>query len=192
MESVFDKLRGNNEEGGKVSQGISDFFYDVKEHKGTYRSILITSPIAGILLSGVEFYSKAAEGGYSVAQNNLGWMYANGCGTEQNYEKAIEWYKKSAENGYKKAYNGIAWTLHLSGRYEEALPWAEKAVAAFPETPYIIDTLASVYQDLGRYDEALEEFELCLKLKHEQNESDDSIHQTEEKIATLKELMKNG
>lgn len=119
-------------------------------------------------------------------------MYANGCGTEQNYEKAIEWYKKSAENGYKKAYNGIAWTLHLSGRYEEALPWAEKAVAAFPETPYIIDTLASVYQDLGRYDEALEEFELCLKLKHEQNESDDSIHQTEEKIATLKELMKNG
>lgn len=52
MESVFDKLRGNNEEGGKVSQGISDFFYDVKEHKGTYRSILITSPIAGILLSG--------------------------------------------------------------------------------------------------------------------------------------------
>ena len=140
----------------------------------------------------LEFYSKAAEGGYSVAQNNLGWMYANGCGTEQNYEKAIEWYKKSAENGYKKAYNGIAWTLHLSGRYEEALPWAEKAVAAFPETPYIIDTLASVYQDLGRYDEALEEFELCLKLKHEQNESDDSIHQTEEKIATLKELMKNG
>ena len=139
-----------------------------------------------------ELYLKASEGGNSVAQDNLGWMYANGCGTEQNYEKAIEWYKKSAENGYEKANNGVAWYLHLTGKYKEALPWAEKAVAAFPETPYIIDTLATVYQDLGRYDEALVEFELCLKLKHEQNESDDSIHQTEEKITTLKELMKNG
>ena len=35
MESVFDRLRGNNEEGGKISQGISDFLYDVKEHKAT-------------------------------------------------------------------------------------------------------------------------------------------------------------
>ena len=76
------------------------------------------------------------------------------------------------------------------GKYNEALPWAEKAVAAFPVTPYIIDTLASVYQDLGRYDEALEQFELCLKLKHGQNASHDSIRETEEKITALKALMK--
>lgn len=52
MESVFDRLRGNNEEGGKISQGISDFFYDVKEHKTTYKSLIIVSPIGGILTSG--------------------------------------------------------------------------------------------------------------------------------------------
>ena len=53
MDSIFDRMLGRgNEEGGKVSQGISDFFYDVKEHKKIYRSIIITSPIAGIMLSG--------------------------------------------------------------------------------------------------------------------------------------------
>ena len=52
MESMFDRLKGNNEEGGKISQGISDFLYDVKEHKTTYKSLLIFSPIGGILTSG--------------------------------------------------------------------------------------------------------------------------------------------
>jgi tetratricopeptide (TPR) repeat protein len=100
-------------------------------------------------------------------------------------------YKKSAEQGYKEAFNGLAWTYHLLGKYEEALPWAEKAIAAFPNTPYIIDTLASVYQDLGRYDDALEQFELCLKLYKEQ-ENSEGINKTDTKIAELKELMKNG
>ena len=74
-------------------------------------------------------------------------------------------------------------------RYEEALPWAEKAVSAFPDTAYIIDTLATVYQGLGRYDEAMEQFKLCLKLKEEQNEPEESINETKEKIADLKKLM---
>ena len=139
-----------------------------------------------------EWYLKAAEQGDDVAQNNLGWMYANGCGTKQDYEKAIEWYKKSAEQNYKKAYNELAWHFHLTGKYDEALPWAEKAVDAFPENTNNIDTLACVCQDLGRYNEALEQFELCLKLQHEQNATEDDVHETEEKIASLKNLMKTN
>ena len=61
---------------------------------------------------------------------------------------------------------------------------------AFPNNPGIIDTLATVYQGLGRYDEALEQFELCLKLQKEQGASEDSIHETEEKIKELKKQMK--
>ena len=76
------------------------------------------------------------------------------------------------------------------GKYEDALPWAEKAVVASPNNPEIIDTLATVYQGLGRYDEAMEQFELCLKLKKEQEASEESIHETEEKIGELKALMK--
>jgi TPR repeat protein len=136
--------------------------------------------------------NKSAKQGYKDSMYGLGWMYGSGKGVEKDYSKAIEWYQKAAEQGYENAYNGLAWNLHLTGRYKEALPWAEKAVAAFPETPYVIDTLASVYQDLGRYDESLEQFELCLKLKKEQNASEERIHETETKIASLKELMKNG
>ena len=76
------------------------------------------------------------------------------------------------------------------GKYHDALTWAEKAVAASPNIPEIIDTLATVYQGLGRYDEAMEQFELCLKLEKEQEASEESIHETEEKIAELKALMK--
>ena len=85
----------------------------------------------------------------------------------------------------------MSWYLHILGKYDEALPWAEKAAEAFPQNPNIIDTLASVYQDLGRYDDALEQFELCLKLYKEQ-ENSEGINKTDTKIAELKELMKNG
>ena len=132
------------------------------------------------------------------AYGNVSRIYMKLCDYEQTFnylKKAIAIFEKQLGANHQhtaNAYNELAWDLHLTGRSEEALPWAEKAVAVFPKTPYIIDTLASVYQDLCRYDEALEQFDLCLKLKHEQKESDDNIHETEDKIAALKELMKNG
>ena len=88
-------------------------------------------------------------------------------------------------------FSNIAWTYHLLGKYEDALTWAEKAVKAYPSKPHIIDTLASVLQDLKRFDDALEQFEHCLKLYKDQ-ENSEGINRTEAKIARLKELMKNG
>ena len=108
------------------------------------------------------------------------------------YRKALEIREKALgaeHSGTASSYNNIAWTYHLMGKYEEALSWAEKAVAAFPNNPGVFDTLATVYQGLGRYDEAMEQFELCLKLYKEQ-ENSEGIQRTEEKIASLKELMK--
>jgi tetratricopeptide (TPR) repeat protein len=75
------------------------------------------------------------------------------------------------------------------GKYEESLPWAEKTVEVSPEDPDVIDSLATVYQDLGRYDEALEKFWLFLKLYKEQDDPEE-IQETKSKIAELKELMK--
>ena len=138
----------------------------------------------------VELFKKAADLGDEVAQYNLASRYYWGNGVEQNYSIAAEWYQKSAENDYEEAYNELAWTLHLLGKYTEALPWAEKAVAAFPEETNNIDTLACVYEDLGRNQEALEQFEVCLKLLKEQNGPEERIKETEDKIAALKELMK--
>jgi TPR repeat protein len=45
----------------------------------------------------LEWFRKAADQGYAVAQCNLGFMYANGFGVEKNDEKALEWCRKAAE-----------------------------------------------------------------------------------------------
>ena len=116
----------------------------------------------------MKYDRKAAEQGDARGQSALGFMYENGHGVEQDYGTAVEWYRKAAEQGFERAFNELAWICHLLGKYEEALPWAEKAVAAFPDDANVIDTLATVLQGLGRYDEALEQFELCLKLYKEQ------------------------
>ena len=134
----------------------------------------------------IEWYSKAAEQGDSQAQINLGYMYCEGKGVEQDYGKAIEWYSKAAEQGNKRALNSLAWIYHLMGDYEKALPWAEKAIEARPDDPNVIDTLATVYEDLNRYDEALVQFERCLKL-YEENGDEEGKQRTIEKIKALKE-----
>lgn len=136
-----------------------------------------------------ELYLKSAQNDDSIAQYRLGLLYDWGLGVIKDINNAIKWYQKSAENGYEKAFNGLAWSLHLLGCYVDALPWAEKAVAAFPENTNNIDTLACVYEDLGRNKEALEQFELCLKLLKEQKCPEERIKETEEKIAALKKLM---
>lgn len=128
---------------------------------------------------------------------NIGLVYSD----VNNYQKALDYYKKAMfilkkVLGEKHpdtawSYNEIAWTYHLMGKYEEALPWAEKAAASFHDKAHIIDTLATVYQGLGRYDEAMAQFELCLKL-YKGQENSEGINRTEAKIARLKELMKNG
>ena len=57
-------------------------------------------------------YKKAAEKGNANAQCNLGYMYANGEGVEQDDAEAIRWYRKAAEAG------NIAAQYNLALRYE--------------------------------------------------------------------------
>jgi TPR repeat protein len=140
----------------------------------------------------VQWYKKAAEKGYARAEYNLGVMFEHGKGVEQDYEKAVQWYMKAEEKGYASAYNGLAWTLHLMSEYEEALPWAEQAYKEFRQDTNVIDTLATVYQGLGRTEEALEMFELCLKIKEEQQMDDESLNETKDKIEKIKEIQQKG
>jgi len=137
----------------------------------------------------MEWFRKAAEQDYADAQCRLGFMYELGRGVKQSNKTALEWYKKAAEQGFELAYNALAWCLHQLGRNDEALSWAEKAVEADFENPNTIDTLATVYQGLGRYDEAMEHFRMCLKLCKESNDTD-GIERSESNIAVLRKLMK--
>ncbi len=51
----------------------------------------------------VEFYRRAADRGHSVAQNNLGAMYACGFGVPQDPFRALHWFRRAAEMGHEGA-----------------------------------------------------------------------------------------
>ena len=137
-----------------------------------------------------EWFLKAAEQGDAGGQFKIGYCYEHGVGIEQDYGKALEWCMKSAETE-SVSINEVAWIYHLMGEYENALPWAEKAVDAMPDNPDVVDTLATVYEDLGRYDEAMAQFKKCLQMYKESGE-DEGIQRTSEKIKSLKKKMAAG
>ena len=58
-------------------------------------------------------YLKAAEQGDALAQYNLGAMYRDGEGVEQDYGKAIKWYLEAAWQGHNKAKVNLVWTVIL-------------------------------------------------------------------------------
>ena len=53
------------------------------------------------------YYQEAAQQGDTAAQNNLGIMYANGWGVEQDYEEAVKWFQKAAEQGHAEAQDNL-------------------------------------------------------------------------------------
>lgn len=132
-----------------------------------------------------ELFSMAADKGFINSMNNLAAMCNRGEVVGMSHEKAEELYRAAADRGSSRAYNGLAWTLHLMDRYDEALPWAEKALAARPDNPGVVDTMATVLQGLGRYDEALAMFQECLRL-YKERDNYEGIARTDDKIAHLK------
>ena len=131
----------------------------------------------------------------ALSFNNIGRVYRN----MKEYDKALGFCKEGllirekrfGEEHPKTAgsYESIAKIHKEKGDNIEALKWAERAMKADPNNSEIISLLGTIYQSLGRYEEALVQFESCLKLKQEKNASEKSIKETEEKIKELKKLM---
>jgi TPR repeat protein len=55
----------------------------------------------------VSWFQKAAEAGDAHGMANLGFMYTNGRGVAQDYQKAREWYQKAADAGNTWAKNAL-------------------------------------------------------------------------------------
>ena len=67
---------------------------------------------------------QAAEQGYDLAQNSLGWMYKEGRGVPQDDVEAVKWFQRAAEQG-------LAWAhLRLGLMYEEGRGIAQNHVEA--------------------------------------------------------------
>jgi hypothetical protein len=60
------------------------------------------------------WYTKAAEQGDAAAQSNLGNMYDNGKGVQQDYKTAVMWYTKAAEQGDATAQSNLG-VMYASG-----------------------------------------------------------------------------
>ncbi len=74
---------------------------------------------------------KAAQKGFSEAQNNLGLMYAHGIGVKQDDAQAVYWYRKAAEQDHSGAqFNlGLIYAQSLGEKqdYAQAAYWYRKA-----------------------------------------------------------------
>ena len=53
------------------------------------------------------WFQKAAEHGYLRGQHNLGVMYYNGEGVQQDYAKAVQWITKAAEQKLEEAKHNL-------------------------------------------------------------------------------------
>ena len=131
---------------------------------------------------------KSADLGNLAAFMDLGCMYEYGLGVEENLSKAIESFLIPANKGYDQAYYELARLYHEANNNREALIWSEKAVKSSPFDPVGIEMQATILQALGKYDEALKQFEYCLKLYKKLVDKEDYIRETEEKIEALRKL----
>jgi len=94
----------------------------------------------------------------------LGWTYS----MTNRYDEAIECCKKAIEvdPAFGNPYNDIGSYLIELKRWEEAIPWLEKATAAgrydSPQYPYL--NLGRVYEHMGQYRTALNYLDQALIL----------------------------
>lgn len=79
----------------------------------------------------VEWYRKAAEQGYALAQDDLGDCYYYGDGVEEDYVEAVKWYQRAAEQGNKWSQDSLG-ECYYNGNgvdkdYNKAFEWYLKA-----------------------------------------------------------------
>jgi uncharacterized protein len=70
----------------------------------------------------VFWFSKAAEQGDGVAQDELAFLYFNGDGIPQDYPQAARWWRKAAEQRYEDG-------LGVPQDYAEAYFWVDVAMS---------------------------------------------------------------
>ncbi len=84
-------------------------------------------------------YQRAAQQGDTTAMNNIGVMYANGRGVDQDYDEAIIWFSNAARQGNATArtnlcivYNHLGWMyakgIGVEQDYGQAFHWFTQAV----------------------------------------------------------------
>lgn len=97
------------------------------------------------------------------AHTFLGWAYS----FQGRFEEAIAECKKAIEKDpdYGNPYNDIGSYLIEKGRYDEALPWLEKALQALRYENYCYPhyNLGRVWEAKGKWQKAIENYDHALR-----------------------------
>jgi len=95
----------------------------------------ISSDDLGIQTQGVYWCRLAANQGFALAEDFLGWAYGNGKGVERDYDLAEKWMHRAADQGLVKAEYDLGFLLenefNSSGQqianFPKAAEWFQKA-----------------------------------------------------------------
>jgi tetratricopeptide (TPR) repeat protein len=122
--------------------------------------------MAGRLEEAIRYYRQSIElEPTAEAHTFLGWTYS----FQRRYEEAIEECRKAIEidPDFGNPYNDIGAYLIELGRWDEAIPWLEKALQAPRYEPrhYPHFNLARVYVHRYEYDRAIRHLEEALALE---------------------------
>lgn len=115
------------------------------------------------------FKQLQQEDSFGDANFALSIIYKKGNGIPKNIVLSKKYAQKATdiiENKHDKdmSYNRIAWVLCLMHEYKEALVWVQKLIKEKKDNAEYLDTIATAYRGLGRYDEALKYYQKALDL----------------------------
>ena len=98
-------------------------------------------------------YRQLAEEGDVMAQNSLGWMYANGEGVVEDDAKAVHWYRKAAEQGFAAAFQalGLMYSLGEGVPQNDVQAYAWANVAAIQGSTIAVHDRALIEQRMTNY-----------------------------------------
>jgi tetratricopeptide (TPR) repeat protein len=164
--SAYDNL-------GEYSQAIEDFDEALRldpDDAVAYRNRGLAYRNLGNLHRAIEEFDQALriDPSYADAYNSRGFTYYN----LRDYRRAIQDYNQAlrldpnvayASTNRGSAYNGLAWDLYLKGRNTEALGDVERSLSDRPDSRSAIETRAHILVALGRWREALTDFERAMR-----------------------------
>ena len=134
---------------------------------------------SGDSIEAYQWFMKAAEEGYAVAESNIGVCYYEGIGVDVNLSEAFKWVMKAAKHGFAQAQENIG-INYFSGENveknpEEAFKWFMKA--AKQDYPYSQHMIAFCYNyGIGTKEDKAEAQKWVKKIAKEYHKSEESVY----------------
>ena len=83
----------------------------------------------------MEWYRKAADQGFALAQFNLGASYAYGHSVPQDFPEALRWLRKAHAQGLEQAAGAIEQVLQMQRQQQQGAAAAASPPPPLPQSP---------------------------------------------------------